>query len=77
KEVADAIREQFKTADGKPFDRQQYEQIAVNQAGSVAAFEESIRDSLSAEKRRAFITAGVIVTEDESIRDFQRKNSHF
>lgn len=77
KEVADAIREQFKTADGKPFDRQQYEQIAVNQAGSVAAFEESIRDSLSAEKLRAFITAGVIVSEEELIRDFQRKNSRF
>lgn len=77
KEVADAIREQFKTADGQPFDRKQYEQIAVNQAGSVAAFEESIRDSLSAEKLRAFITAGVIVSEDELIRDFQKKNSRF
>ncbi|MER3632080.1 MAG: hypothetical protein C4325_07915 [Blastocatellia bacterium] len=77
KEVADAIREQFKSADGQPFDRKQYEQVAVNQAGSVAAFEESIRDSLSAEKLRAFVTAGVIVSEDELIRDFQKKNSRF
>jgi parvulin-like peptidyl-prolyl isomerase len=62
-EVAAAIREQFKPQDGKPFDQKVYEQNAVQQAGSVAAFEEQMRDSLSAEKLRAFITAGVTVSE--------------
>lgn len=76
-EVATAIREQFKPQDGKPFDQKVYEQNAVQQAGSVAAFEEQIRDSLSAEKLRAFITAGVTVSEEEVLRDFQRSNAKF
>jgi peptidyl-prolyl cis-trans isomerase D len=76
-EVAAAIREQFKPQDGKPFDQKVYEQNAVQQAGSVAAFEEQMRDSLSAEKLRAFITAGVTVSEEEVLKEFQRSNSKF
>lgn len=76
-EVANAIREQFKSPDGTPFDQKKYEQIAVNQAGSIAAFEEDVRDSLSAEKLRSFITAGVTVSEEELLKDFQRKNTKF
>ncbi|MGD9629477.1 MAG: SurA N-terminal domain-containing protein [Pyrinomonadaceae bacterium] len=76
-EVAAAIREQFTPVDGRPFDQKLYEQNAVAQAGSIAAFEEQIRDSLSAEKLRAFITAGVTVSEEEVLRDFQRSNTKF
>lgn len=76
-EVANAIREQFKPQDGKPFDQKLYEQNAVQQAGSVAEFEEQMRDSLSAEKLRAFVTAGVTVSEEEVLREYQRKNSKF
>ena len=76
-EVAAAIREQFKPQDGRPFDQKQYEQYAVSEAGSVSAFEESIRDGLSAEKVRAFITAGVTASEEEVLRDFQRSNTKF
>lgn len=35
-EVADYIRQQFKPADGKPFSQANYEQVAVEQAGSVS-----------------------------------------
>src|SRR5688572_14647274 len=76
-EVAAAIREQFKPQDGRPFDQKQYEQYAMNEAGSVSAFEESVRDGLSAEKVRAFITAGVTASEEEVLRDFQRTNTKF
>lgn len=76
-EVANAIREQFKSPDGKPFDQKLYEQNAMRQAGSVAAFEEQMRDSLSAEKLRAFITAGVTVSEEEVLKEYQRSNSKF
>lgn len=76
-EVATAIREQFKSPEGEPFDQKRYEQIAVSQAGSIAAFENDIRDSLSAEKLRAFITSGVTVSEEEVLKDFQRKNTKF
>ena len=76
-EVAAAIRQQSTPTDGKPFDQKLYEQNAVNQAGSVAAFEEQIRDGLSAEKLRAFITAGVTVSEEEVLKEFQRDNTKF
>lgn len=76
-EVANVIREQFKSPDGKPFDQKVYEQNAVQQAGSVPAYEEQIRDSISAQKLRAFITAGVTVSEEEVLKDFQRSNSKF
>ena len=76
-EVAKLIREQFTPTDGKPFDQKVYEQNAVSQAGSVAAFEEQLRDSLSAEKLRAFITAGVTVSEAEVLKEFQRNNTKF
>ncbi|MEO5859095.1 MAG: SurA N-terminal domain-containing protein [Pyrinomonadaceae bacterium] len=76
-EVATAIRRQFTPQDGKPFDQKVYEENAVQQAGSIAAFEEEMRDSLSAQKLRAFITAGVTVSEEEVLKDFQRSNSKF
>jgi peptidyl-prolyl cis-trans isomerase D len=76
-EVAAAIREQFKPEDGKPFDQEQYEQNVIASAGSIAKFEESMRDDVSANKLRAFITSGVTVSEEEVLKDFQRKNTKF
>ena len=76
-EVADAIRDQFKTGDGKPFDQSRYELNVTEQYGSVKAFEESVRDELSARKLQAFITSGVTVSEEELLKDFQRKNTKF
>lgn len=76
-EVASRIRQEFKPEDGKPFDQKRYEQNAIQNAGSVSALEESIRDSLSAEKLQAFITSGVTVSEEEVLEDYQRTNSKF
>lgn len=77
-EVAEAIREQYRAgSDGKPFDQKRYEQNATSQAGSVAAFEENIRDSISADKLRAFLTSGITVSDEEVLKDFQRKNTKF
>src|SRR5690606_12485960 len=47
------------------------------QYGSVRAFEEQVRDDLSANKLRAFVTSGVTVTEEEVLQDYQRKNAKF
>jgi peptidyl-prolyl cis-trans isomerase D len=77
KEVADAIREQFKPADGQAFDQKRYEQSITERYGNINAFEESIRDDLSANKLRAFITSGVNVSEEEVLKEYQRKNSKF
>jgi len=76
-EVAAKIREQFKPQDGKPFDQKVYEQNVIQQAGSIANFEQGIRDDISSEKLRAFITSGVSVSEEEVLKDFQRKNTKF
>jgi peptidyl-prolyl cis-trans isomerase D len=77
REVADQIRREFRPEDGKPFDQKQYEQIAVDQAGSVSAFESSFRDYVSEKKLRAFVTSAVTVSEEEVLRDFQRRNTKF
>lgn len=77
KEVADAIREQLKKPDGTTVEQSVYEQNAIEQAGSIAAYEQSVRDDLSGKKLEAFITAGVTVTEEEVLNDYQRKNTKF
>jgi peptidyl-prolyl cis-trans isomerase D len=76
-EVANEIRQIFKTPDGKPFDRNRYEQYAADQAGSVQAFEQSVRDQISGQKLEAFITSGVTVSDEEVLKDYQRKNAKF
>ena len=76
-EVAAEIREMFKPTDGKPFDQKRYEQNVTQQSGSVAAFEQSVRDDLSARKLEAFLTSGVSVSEQEVLEDFKKKNTKF
>jgi len=77
KEVADAIRDQLKRPDGTSLDQATYEQNAIDQAGSIAAFEQNMRDDLSAKKVEAFITSGVTASEEEVLSDFQRKNTKY
>src|SRR5687768_13748971 len=76
-EVAAAIRKQYKPTDGTPFNQAEYEANVTEQEGSVSAFEERVRDDLSAMKLRAFLTSGVTVSEEEVLEDFKRKNSKF
>ena len=76
-EVAAAIRKQFKPTDGSPFDQAQYEANVAEQEGSVSAFEERVRDDLSAMKLRAFLTSGVTISEDELLEDFKKKNTKY
>src|SRR5678816_959981 len=76
-EVATKIRDEFKTEDGKPFDQKIYEQNVIQQSGSIAAFEQGVRDDISANKLRAFITSGVSVSEEDVLKDFQKKNTKF
>jgi peptidyl-prolyl cis-trans isomerase D len=75
-EVAAEIRKQF-TSDGKPFDKENYEQTVTEQFGSVATYEQGVRDDISTRKLSAFLTSGVTVSEEEVLNDFQRKNTKF
>jgi len=75
-EVAAEIRQQIKS-DTTPFDQKRYEQNVTDQFGSVAAYEQTVRDRVSAKKLEAFITSGVTVSEEEVLNDYQRKNTRF
>ena len=75
-EVASAIRDQW-AATGTPFDQKTYEDNVAQKYGSVSAYEESVRDDLSARKLEAFLTSGVTVSEDEVLNDFKKKNTKF
>lgn len=76
-EVAERIRQQLKTDDGKPIDVAAYEQNVTSQYGSVAAFEQTVRDQISADKLQAFLTSGVTVSEEEILNDYKRNNTKF
>lgn len=76
-EVAAKIRELYKPEEGKQFDQKIYEQNVIQQAGSIANFEQGVRDDISTEKLRAFIGSAVTVSEEEVLKDFQRKNTKF
>ncbi|MDT7542112.1 MAG: peptidyl-prolyl cis-trans isomerase [Acidobacteriota bacterium] len=75
-EVAAAIRKQYSDAGGK-IDIDKYKQSVSAQYGSVAAFEETMRRQLASDKLRAFVTAGVTVSEKDVEEDFRKKNSMF
>ncbi len=77
-EVGAAIRKQFPDAaagSGDGFDR--YKDIVTTRYGSVEKFEQTIRDSLAEQKLRAFVTAGVNVSEAEVKDDYAHKNTAF
>ncbi len=77
KEVADEIRDQNKSTDGTPFDQERYEMNVRDQFGSVSAYEQLVRDDISSRKLNAYISSGVTVSEDEVLKDFNRKNTKF
>jgi len=76
-EVADEIKKRNTPEDGKPFDIKRYEQNVIERFGSIRAYEDSVRDELSARKLEAFITAGVTISEDEVVEDFKKRNTKF
>ncbi|MDQ3801241.1 MAG: peptidyl-prolyl cis-trans isomerase [Acidobacteriota bacterium] len=76
-EVAAEIRERNQPTDGKPFDFARYQQNVIDQYGDISTYEETVRDSLSGQKLRAFITSGVTVSENEVLDDFKKRNTKF
>ncbi|MEZ5305961.1 MAG: SurA N-terminal domain-containing protein [Pyrinomonadaceae bacterium] len=76
-EVAARIRELFTPQDGKPFDKAVYEENAIRQSGSISAFENQIRDSVSRDKLVAFVTSGVSVSEADALEKYLKQNTKF
>lgn len=76
-ELAAEIRRRNKSEDGTAFDQKVYEQGATDQFGSVAAYENSVREDLAQQKLFAFLTSSVTASEEEVLNDFKRKNTTF
>ncbi|HZH89026.1 MAG TPA: peptidyl-prolyl cis-trans isomerase [Pyrinomonadaceae bacterium] len=76
-EVNKAVHEQFVDEGGKFIGVAKYRERVGRIYGSVERFEQELRESIAADKLRAFVTAGVSVSEDEVREDFKRKNSSF
>ncbi len=77
-EVRDMIQKQFTDpTSGAGFDFQRYKDYVQRNYGSVPLYEQSVRDALAASKLRAYVTAGVQVSEDEVKQNFVRENTSF
>lgn len=78
KEVSDRIKERYTDpATGKFIGAKRYEQAIVSQFGDLIRFERGIRDALAEEKLRAFVTAGVQVSDEELQSDYEKSNTSF
>ena len=75
-EVADQIRETFTPAGGK-FDFARYRENVASQFGGVEQYEDEVRRSIAEQKLRAYVTAGVQVSDEELQRDYVRDNTSF
>ena len=77
-EVRAEIVKQFPdaaTGSGDGFDR--YKDAVTTRFGSVEKFEQTVRDSIAADKLRAFVTAGVTASEQEIKDDYLRQNTTY
>lgn len=76
KEVSNEVHRQFSN-NGRFVGLDRYRQVVSAEFGSVASFEERVRQDLAAEKLRAFLTAGVRVSDEEVQENYKRENTKF
>src|SRR4028118_644444 len=76
-EVNKAVHTQFVDESGKFIGVDKYKERVSRAFGSVERFEQELRESIAADKLRAFVTAGVSVSEEEVREDFKRRNTSF
>ncbi|MBV8857617.1 MAG: peptidyl-prolyl cis-trans isomerase [Acidobacteria bacterium] len=76
-EVRDEIARQFSDPSTGQFDVKLYKDYVVRNYGSVALFEQSVRDALAEQKLQSFVSAGAQVSEAEVRDQYQRENTQF
>ncbi|HYY97351.1 MAG TPA: peptidyl-prolyl cis-trans isomerase [Pyrinomonadaceae bacterium] len=74
-EVRDLIAKQFNLTTSD--DVKRYKDYVVREYGSLPLFEQSVRDALASQKLRAYVTAGVQVSEAEVRDAYTRENTSF
>ncbi len=76
-EVGDKVRKLFADANGVFVGFEKYKAAVTSQYGDVETYERTVRDEITLEKLRAFVTAAVSVSDEEVQEDYVRKNTIF
>ncbi|HEV7903674.1 MAG TPA: peptidyl-prolyl cis-trans isomerase [Pyrinomonadaceae bacterium] len=76
-EVSQLVRTQFVDESGKFIGKDKYKARVSPSYGSAERYEQKLREEIAERKLRAFVTAGVSVSEDEVRDDFKRRNTVF
>lgn len=76
-EVREKIRKQFTDASGQFVGYEKYKESVTLRYDDVGTFEQEVRDEISEEKLRAFVTASVNVSDAEVEEEYKRRNSSF
>ncbi|HYE66515.1 MAG TPA: peptidyl-prolyl cis-trans isomerase [Pyrinomonadaceae bacterium] len=76
-EVAEEIRKRYSDASGKFVGLDRYKESVSANYGGIEQFERQIRDSIAAQKLEAFVTAGVLVSDEEVQDQYKRQNTSF
>lgn len=76
-EVNQLVHTQFVDESGKFIGKDKYRARVSQAYGSAERFEQKLREEIAEKKLRAFVTAGVSVSEDEVRDDFKRRNTVF
>jgi peptidyl-prolyl cis-trans isomerase D len=76
-ELAAKIRKQFSDASGNFVGFDRYKETVTSRFGSIEKFEQDMRDEIAQEKLKAFLSAGVNVSDEEVKNEFIRANTSF
>lgn len=76
-EVNQAVHERFIDESGKFIGKEKYKARVSQSFGSAERYEQELRAEIAERKLRAFVTAGVSVSDDEVHDDFKRRNTVF
>jgi peptidyl-prolyl cis-trans isomerase D len=76
-ELREKLMKQFSDASGQFVGYDRYKDSIVGRYGDIESFENEVRDSISTEKLRAFVTASVNISDDEVREEFKRRNTSF
>lgn len=74
-EVADKIRKQFSDESGQFVGLDRYRESINARYGELEKFESNVRDSIAQEKLKAFVTASVIVSDDEVLEKYKHEKT--
>lgn len=76
-ELAERIRKQFSDASGNFVGFDRYKERITAAYGGIEQFEDDMRYQIAQEKLRAFVNAGVNVSEEEVQEEYKRRNTSF